>query len=100
MKNIIKIFRDDLKDISSNMALAIVLIALAILPSLYAWFNIKASWDPYSNTSNIAVAIVNNDKGSTLLGNELNVGNKLINQLKAGETALRLPGLCLPKPFE
>ena len=44
MKNIIKIFRDDLKDISSNAALIIVLIGLAILPSLYAWFNIKASW--------------------------------------------------------
>ena len=42
MKNIIKIFRDDFKDIFSNSAVMIILIGLAILPSLYAWFNIKA----------------------------------------------------------
>lgn len=82
MKNIIKIFRDDLKDISSNAALIIVLIGLAILPSLYAWFNIKASWDPYGNTSNISVAVVNNDKGTTLFDKDLNMGDRLIDQLK------------------
>ena len=82
MKNIIKIFQDDLKDISSNVALIIVLIGLTILPSLYAWFNIKASWDPYGNTSNISVAVVNNDKGTTLFDKELNMGDKLIDQLK------------------
>ena len=82
MKNIIKIFQDDLKDISSNVALIIVLIGLAILPSLYAWFNIKASWDPYGNTSNISVAVVNNDKGTTIFDKELNMGDKLIDQLK------------------
>ena len=82
MKNIIKIFQDDLKDISSNIALIIVLIGLAILPSLYAWFNIKASWDPYGNTSNISVAVVNNDKGTTLFDKELNMGDRLIDQLK------------------
>ena len=82
MKNIIKIFRDDLKDIFTNISLMIVIIALAILPSLYAWFNIKASWDPYGNTSNILVAVVNNDKGTTLFDKELKVGDKLVDQLK------------------
>ncbi|MEG1408894.1 MAG: YhgE/Pip domain-containing protein [Terrisporobacter sp.] len=82
MKNIIKIFRDDIKDIFSNVSVIIVIIALAILPSLYAWFNIKASWDPYGNTSNIFVAVVNNDKGATLLQKKLNMGDRLIEQLK------------------
>ena len=82
MKNIIKIFKDDLKDIFTNISLMIVIIALAILPSLYAWFNIKASWDPYGNTSNILVAVVNNDKGTTLFDKKLNVGDKLVEQLK------------------
>lgn len=82
MKNIGKIFRDDLKDIFTNISLLIVIIALAILPSLYAWFNIKASWDPYGNTSNILVAVVNNDEGTTLFDKKLNIGDRLINQLK------------------
>lgn len=86
MKNIVKIFRDDLKDISSNMALMIVLIGLAILPSLYAWFNIKASWDPYGNTSNISVAVVNNDKGATLFDKDLNMGDRLVDQLKKNKS--------------
>ena len=38
MKNIIKIFQDDLKDMFSNVSVLILLIGLAILPSLYAWF--------------------------------------------------------------
>ena len=82
MKNIIRIFRDDLKDIFTNIAVLVVIMALAILPSLYAWFNIKASWDPYGNTSNISVAVVNNDKGTTLFDKKLNMGDKLIDQLK------------------
>ena len=78
MKNIIKIFQDDLKDMFSNLSVLILLIGLAILPSLYAWFNIKASWDPYGNTSNIAVAVVNNDEGTTLFDKDLNMGDRLI----------------------
>ena len=86
MKNIIKIFRDDLKDIFSNKALIIVLIGLSILPSLYAWFNIKASWDPYGNTSNILVAVVNNDKGTTLFDKNLNMGERLVDELKQNKS--------------
>lgn len=82
MKNIIRIFRDDLKDIFSNISVLILLIGLAILPSLYAWFNIKASWDPYANTSQISVAVVNNDQGTTVFEKEVNVGNELIKKLK------------------
>lgn len=86
MKNIIEIFKEDIKDTISNKAVLIVVIALAILPSLYAWFNIKASWDPYGNTSNIKVAVVNNDKGTTLLDKQFNMGDKLIEELKANKS--------------
>ena len=86
MKNIIKIFQDDLRDIYSNKALIIVLVGLAILPSLYAWFNIKASWDPYGNTSNILVAVVNNDKGTTLFDKNLNMGDRLVDELKKNKS--------------
>ena len=59
MKKIIDIYAQDIKDIFTNYAMLIVVISLCILPSLYAWFNIKASWDPYGNTGNIPVAVVN-----------------------------------------
>lgn len=82
MKSIFKIYKKDLKDMFTNPSLLIVIIGLAILPSLYAWFNIKASWDPYGNTKNISVAVVNKDKGNELSGKKVNFGDKVIEQLK------------------
>lgn len=86
MKNIFKIYKEDLKDIFKNPVLLIVITGLAILPSLYAWFNIKASWDPYGNTGNISVAIVNKDKGSKVFDKEVNIGEELINNLKENDS--------------
>lgn len=82
MKNIFKIYKRDLKDIFTNKVLLVIIIGLAFLPSLYAWFNIKASWDPYGNTKNISVAVVNNDKGTTIRDEKINMGDELVENLK------------------
>ncbi len=31
----------------------VVVVAIALLPSLYAWLNIYSNWDPYGNTGDI-----------------------------------------------
>lgn len=79
------IYRRDLKVIFTNYAVLITIVALCILPSLYAWINIKASWDPYSSeaTSRIKVAVVNNDAGTTLLTTEMNAGQEVVEGLKS-----------------
>lgn len=82
MKNIFAIFKRDIKSIRTNWVALVVILGLSILPSLYAWFNIKASWDPYGNTNGIKVAIVNEDKGDILKDEKINIGQKLIEQLK------------------
>ena len=84
MKDAFKIYKKDLKNIFTNYGALIVVIALCILPSLYAWFNIKASWDPYaeSATSGIKVGVVNQDLGTTLNGKEINLGNNVVDELK------------------
>lgn len=82
MRNILDIFKKDIKDIFTNYAILIVVGALCILPSLYAWFNIKASWDPYGSTNNISVAVVNNDKGTTVRDENINIGDELVKNLK------------------
>ncbi len=41
----------------------IIVLTLMILPSFYAWFNIKASWDPYGRTEGIAIAVTSEDEG-------------------------------------
>ena len=87
MNNILKIYKDDIKKIFTNYAALIVFIALSILPSLYAWFNIKASCDPYGKeaTSQIKIGVVNKDKGAELKGEFKNIGNQIIDQLKEND---------------
>lgn len=82
MKNIFKIYKKDLKDVFTNKVLLVIIGGLAFLPSLYAWFNIKASWDPYGSTKNISVAIVNNDIGTTIKDKKINIGDELVKKLK------------------
>ncbi|MEE1071981.1 MAG: YhgE/Pip domain-containing protein [Cellulosilyticum sp.] len=84
VKQSLDIYKRDLKTIFTNYAVLITVIALCILPSLYAWINIKASWDPYASdaTSRIKVAVVNNDQGSSLNGKEINLGQEVVDELK------------------
>ena len=46
MKNVWKIFVEDVKGLCTNAFALIIAIALCFLPALYAWFNIYADWDP------------------------------------------------------
>lgn len=88
INNIYKIAKKDIIKIFTNYALLIVVIALAIVPSLYAFINIKASWDPYSKeaTSRLKVAIVNQDKGASINNNKIDLGSKIVDQLKKNNT--------------
>ena len=84
MKDALKIYKKDMKNIFTNYGALIVVIALCILPSLYAWFNIKASWDPYSQeaTSGIKIGVINKDTGTNLNGKEINLGDDVVKELK------------------
>lgn len=84
MKDIFKLYIQDLKKIKKSYSAIIVIIALCVLPSLYAWFNIKASWDPYSQqaTNGIKIGVVNQDKGTIFQDANINIGEQIIEQLK------------------
>ena len=87
IKNVWTIYKEDLKRIFTNYAALIVILALCILPSLYAWFNIKASWDPYGQeaTSQIKIGVINNDKGTEFNGKVINIGDQVVDQLKEND---------------
>lgn len=88
IRNSLRIYKGDIKRICTNYAAIIIIIALALLPSFYAWFNIKASWDPYSEeaTGQIKVAVVNKDRGTTLKDKEVNIGDEVVEELKNNKT--------------
>ena len=62
MKNILAIFKADVRGLVKNVLALIIIIGLCILPSLYAWFNIYSNWDPYANTGNIKIAAYSEDE--------------------------------------
>lgn len=80
--NIFKIFKDDVKRIIKNPIAVLVIIGVVVLPSLYAWFNIIANWDPYSNTKGLSIAVCNEDDGAKLSGKEVNLGENVEGSLK------------------
>jgi putative membrane protein len=82
IKDIRNIFRNDMKAVKNNPVVMVVLLVIILLPSLYALLNIEATWDPYARTSNLEVAVVNEDLGYASNGTNYNVGNMLVNELK------------------
>ncbi|WP_217595080.1 YhgE/Pip domain-containing protein [Cohnella sp. GbtcB17] len=81
MKSVFSIYLRDLRRAFTNPAAAVILLGLVGLPSLYAWFNIEASWDPYAQTGGIAIAVANEDKGTTIRGTPVNVGKEIAAKL-------------------
>lgn len=78
MRNILKIFSSDVKSIVRHFFAAVIVVAITIIPALYAWFNIYANGDPYANTGNISVAVASEDTGY----NGINKGEAIIDNLK------------------
>lgn len=88
MKNIIKVFLNDCKHIGRNVVALVVVMGLAVLPSLYAWFNILSNWDPYGpeSTSNIKVAVAYADTGINISGMDINISTNIVEALKTNDT--------------
>ncbi len=80
MKNIIEIFLRDVRKIKTNTIALIIMIGILVVPTLYAWFNIGGSWDPYENTSGIKIAVASDDAGyqGDLLALDINLGDKIL----------------------
>lgn len=84
MKNVWKIFQRDMMRVRNNVIAMVVIIGISVVPCLYAWFNIAASWDPYSNTGNLKVAVASADEGyeGSLIPIEINIGDKVLSALR------------------
>ncbi len=84
MKNIWQIFKRDILRIRQNVIAMIVIMGITVVPCLYAWFNIAGSWDPYSNTGNLKVAVASVDDGyeGSLIPIRLNLGDQVLSSLR------------------
>ena len=89
VKNTIHLYKEDWKRLVKSPMAIIVMLALMVLPSFYAWFNIEALWDPYSNTKDLPVAVYSGDEPASqdVLGKHIKVdiGSEVIDNLKKND---------------
>lgn len=88
MKKIKQHIKEDFSRIKNNSIVFVVFLGISLIPSLYAWFNIAASWDPYKHTEHIPMAVVNEDKGyePTLIPKTFAIGEKVKMNLAVEDT--------------
>ncbi|MFK4966619.1 YhgE/Pip family protein [Lactococcus garvieae] len=82
IKNTGKLFILDWKRIFKNPIAIFLVVALMFIPSLYAWFNIKALWDPYANTSQLPIAVYSDDRTEKFQDKSINIGDEVLKNLK------------------
>lgn len=80
--NVREIMHNDFRSSFKNPVVIFVLIAIIIIPSLYALVNISACWDPYESTGNVKFAIANEDGGAKYDNYTINAGDDLVKSLK------------------
>ena len=85
MSAIIRLFTGDVRRLTGNIVSIIIVIGLTAIPGLFTWFNIAASWDPFSNMKNLKFAVASTDKGyrSDLIPVKITVGDQVVNTLRA-----------------
>ncbi|MBB5933467.1 YhgE/Pip family protein [Streptomyces zagrosensis] len=62
------------------------LAAILLLPLLYGALYLWSFWDPYDRLDKIPVALVNADKGATVGGEKMVVGDELVKGLRDSNT--------------
>lgn len=82
MKKIFEIFTNDVKKLMKSTMAIVIILGICFIPGIYAWLNIASNWGPYDNTGNLPLAIVNKDEGTTLLGENVNMGKEMEEYLK------------------
>lgn len=87
MRGILHLIRRDLRHSVMNVMAIIVMFGLVVIPSLFTWFNVLASWNPFDNTKNLTVAVASTDEGyqSDLVPIRVNVGEQVLSQLRAND---------------
>ena len=92
MKTIFAVFKNDIRAIVKYFFVLVIVVAIGTMPSLYAWINIYANWDPYVNTGNLPVALASRDSGIDLKnGTHVNNAEEVIADVKDDEDVAYTP---------
>lgn len=79
------LFGKELKQIIRQPKILIPLIAVILAPVLYAGMFLWAFKDPYAKMDQLPVAVVNQDQGAKMDGQQLTLGKDLVSNLKKSD---------------
>lgn len=82
MHNIWRVFVRDVSRICAVPFAVALLVASCVIPGLYSWLNVAANFDPYSLTGNVPIAVANNDRGTSVNDQTMNIGDQTVESLK------------------
>ncbi|WP_333618964.1 YhgE/Pip domain-containing protein [Dietzia sp.] len=87
MKSILSIIGQDFRSARNSVMTAVVIFGLTIVPLLFSSFNVLASWDPFSNTDELKIAVASTDEGyeSDLLKLRVNLGDQVLSKLSTND---------------
>lgn len=71
-----------MKAVMKKYKMLAVVAAVIIIPLVYSYMYLYAFWDPYSRLDELPVAIVSEDLGGLVNGEQKNVGSDILNELK------------------
>lgn len=74
------------KNIVKSTWLKIVLCAIMIIPMIYACVFLGSMWDPYGQTDQLPVAVVNKDKEVEYNGSTMDIGKQLSDKLSKNDS--------------
>lgn len=87
MNKVLFIIRDDFRQIRSSVMVRIFMVLLIAVPLFFTWFNVLATWDPFSNSGRLQIAVASTDEGYTskLLNVKVNVGDTVLKELAVND---------------
>lgn len=71
----------ELKALMKSPKLWVTMIGVALIPALYNLSFLGSMWNPYGNVDDLPVAVVNQDKSSTLNEQTLSIGDDMVDSM-------------------
>ena len=72
---------EELKALIKSPKIWVTMIGVALIPALYNLSFLGSMWDPYGNVDDLPVAVVNQDKSSTLNDQTLSIGDNMVDSM-------------------
>ena len=86
MGNVLHVLKRDILRLLRVPQALVVVLALLVLPSLYTWYNVLGFWNPYENTGELRVCVVNQDAGAeSELTGRIDVGQMIVDELHGND---------------